>query len=128
MKMRLIPAVAAIALLPLAACSPEPEKIDSRAPDPLAEQLKNAPKAELPPAVKASVSMRCQPGNALVFAEFFDGDKLVVVRTEKGGTPTRLTAPEAGQPFVADGGWKLTGSSTSATVEVPGKGSLSCKS
>ncbi|MEO7170907.1 MAG: hypothetical protein ABIY39_11090, partial [Sphingomonas sp.] len=96
MNMRpLLTAAAAIVLLPLAACDNQPEVVDSRAPDPLAEQLKNAPKVELPPAIKASVSMRCQPGNALVFAEFFDGDKLVRVRTEKGGPATDLRAAEA---------------------------------
>lgn len=127
MKTRpLIPAVA-IALLSLAACNPEPEVVTDRAPDPLEEQLKNAPKVELPPAIKASVSMRCQPGNALVFAEFFEGDKLVKLRTEKDGAPTDLKAPEAGQPFTAEGGYKLTGDSKTATVELPGKGTLTCR-
>ena len=129
MNMRpLLPAAAAIALLSLAACDNKPEVVDSRAPDPLAEQLKNAPAVELPPAIKASVSMRCQPGNALVFAEFFEGDKLVRVRTEKDGKSTDLNAPEAGQPFTAEGGYTLTGTSKSATVQLPGKGKLTCKS
>lgn len=127
MKMRLLPAAVAIALLPLAACKPEPEVIDDRAPDPMATALKNAPAVELPPAIKASVAMRCQPGNALVFAEFFQGDKLVKLRTEKNGPATDLKAAEAGQPFTAEGGYKLTGNEKSATVELPGKGSLSCK-
>lgn len=126
MNMRpLIPA-AAVAFLALAACDSKPEVVDSRAPDPLEEQLKNAAPVELPPSIKATVSMRCQPGNALVFAEFFDGDKLVRVRTEKDGPATDLKAPEAGQPFVADGGYKLTGNAQKATVELPGKGSLTC--
>ena len=126
MNMRFLP-VAAVALLALAACKPEPEVIDDRAPDPMATALKNAPAVELPPSIKANVSMRCQPGNALVFAEFFEGDKLVAVATEKGGPKTRLTAPEAGQPFTAEGGWTLTGNSKSATVVIPGKGTLTCK-
>lgn len=127
MKMRLLPAVAAIVLLPLAACKPEPEVIDDRAPDPMETALKNAPAVELPPSIKASVSMRCQPGNALVFAEFFSDDKLVRIRTEKNGPATDLRAPEAGQPFTAEGGYSLTGDEKSATVELPGKGSLTCK-
>jgi len=127
MKMRLLPAAVAIVLLPLAACKPEPEVVDTRAPDPMETALKNAPAVELPPSIKATVSMRCQPGNALVFAEFFQGDKLVKLRTEKNGPATDLKAPEAGQPFVAEGGYKLTGNDKSATVELPGKGSLSCK-
>ena len=128
MNMRpLLPAVAAIVLLPLAACNNKPEVVDSRGPDPLAEQLKNAPAVELPPAIKATVSMRCQPGNALVFAEFFEGDKLVKLRTDKDGPATDLKAPEAGKPFTAEGGYQLTGTSKSATVELPGKGKLTCK-
>lgn len=126
MNMRLLPA-AAVALLALSACNQEPEVISERAPDPMASQLANAAPVELPPAIKATVSMRCQPGNALVFVEFFGGDKQVTVATEQNGPKTRLTAPEAGQPFTADGGWKLTGTPASATVEVPGKGTLSCK-
>lgn len=128
MNMRPLLPAAAIALLTLAACNNKPEVVDSRAPDPMAEQLKNAPAVELPPAIKASVSMRCQPGNALVFAEFFDGDKLVKLRTEQDGPATDLKATEAGQPFTAAGGYTLTGTSTSATVELPGKGKLTCKS
>lgn len=127
MNMRLLLPTAAVALLSLAACDNKPEVVDSRAPDPLEEQLKNAPKVELPPAIKASVSMRCQPGNALVFAEFFEGDKLVKLRTDKDGPATDLKAAEAGQPFTAEGGYSLTGTSKSATVEVPGKGKLACK-
>lgn len=126
MNMRLLPA-AAVALLALSACNQEPEVISERAPDPMASQLANAAPVELPPAIKATVSMRCQPGNALVFVEFFGGDKQVTVATEQNGPKTRLTAPEAGQPFTAEGGWKLTGTPASATVEVPGKGTLSCK-
>ena len=127
MKMRLLPTAAAIVLLPLAACKPEPEVIDDRAPDPMETALKNAPAVELPPSIKASVAMRCQPGNALVFAEFFSDNKLVRIRTEKNGPATDLRAPEAGQPFTAEGGYSLTGDEKSATVELPGKGSLSCK-
>jgi len=128
MIMRPLLPAAAIALLTLTACESKPEVVDSRAPDPLAEQLKNAPAVELPPAIKATVSMRCQPGNALVFADFFQGDKLVRLRTEQNGPATDLKAPEAGQPFTAEGGYKLTGNDKSATVELPGKGTLSCKS
>ncbi|PKP92837.1 MAG: hypothetical protein CVT77_07660 [Alphaproteobacteria bacterium HGW-Alphaproteobacteria-16] len=125
--MRFLPAALVIAVLPLAACKPEPEILDSRSPDPMASQLANAAPVELPPSIKASVSMRCQPGNALIFAEFFDGDKQVTVRTEANGTRTVLKAPTAGEPFVAEGGYKLTGDAKNATVELPGKGTLTCK-
>lgn len=126
MTMRLLIPAAAFALLSLAACDSKPEVVDSRDPDPLESQLANAAPIELPPSIKASVSMRCQPGNALVFAEFFSDDKLVRVRTERGGPATDLKAPAAGQPFVAEGGYKLTGDAKTATVELPGKGTLTC--
>ncbi len=118
-------AFAAAALLSLAACENKPEEVDSRAPDPMAEALKNAPKVELPPAVAASKTLRCGD-NSLIYVEFFQGDKQVTVRTEKGGTATMLKAPNAGEPYVADGGYKLTGTPKSVEVTLPGKGSKTC--
>ena len=58
--------------------------------------------------------------------KFFEGDKQAVVKTAKDGTPTTLKAPNAGEPYVADGGWKLTGGPNTITLEAPGKGSQSC--
>ena len=57
---------------------------------------------------------------------FFEGDKQAVVRTKKGGTPTQLKADKAGDPFTADGGWKMTGSPDSVSLTQPGKAALSC--
>lgn len=125
MKTPLILAASALALVSLAACKPQAQEVDTRAPDPMAEALRNAPKVELPPAVKASVTFRCKD-NSLIFVDFFEGDKLANFRAKKDGPITRLTAAEAGQPFAADG-YKLTGTPKSVTVEQPGKGSLACK-
>ena len=119
--------LAAAALCTLAACNNKPEVIDAN-PDPMAAELANRPPVELPPAIKADKSMRCQPGNILLYATFFDGDKLVYVRTEKGGDIHRLTAPSAGEPYTAEGGWKLTGDPSNAKISVPGKGDYTCKS
>lgn len=116
---------AAVALLSLAACDRKPEEVSSTTPDPQAEALKNAPKVELPPTIAASVSMRCKD-NSIVFAEFYQGDKQVLIKESKDGPGTILKAPEAGQPYVAEGGYKLTGNAKNATVEVPGKGSRAC--
>lgn len=127
MTTRILPAAAALALLSLAACgSSQPEEVDTRAPDPLAEQLKNAAPVELPPAVKASVTFRCQPGNSLVYVDFFDGDKQANLRTEKGGALTQLTAPAAGQPFTG-GGYTVKGTPTAIEYTAPGKSALTCK-
>jgi hypothetical protein len=118
-------AYAAVALLSLAACQNKAEEVDTRAPDPMAEALKNAPKIELPPAVAASKTLRCGD-NSLLYVEFFSGDKQVNVRTEKDGKPTMLKAPAAGEPYVAEGGYKLTGTPKSVDVTLPGKGSKTC--
>lgn len=119
--------LSAAALLALAACNSEPqtpEVIDTN-PDPMAKALANAGSIELPPAIKADKSLRCSD-NSLVYVTFFEGDKQAVVRTEKGGTPTTLTAPNAGEPLTAAGGWSMTGDTANITLEQPGKASLSC--
>ncbi|WBH17627.1 hypothetical protein [Sphingomonas radiodurans] len=120
---------AAAALLALAACSSEPQapEIVDTNPDPMAKELANAGAVELPPAIKADKTMRCKD-NSLVYVSFFEGDKQAIVRTEKTGTPTTLTAPTAGEPLVAEGGWKLTGTPENITIEQPGKPSLTCRS
>ena len=90
MKNPLALTAAVIALAALAACKPEPEEVSTTAPDPMASQLANAAPVELPPAIAASKSMRCGD-NSLIYVDFFEGDKQVVLRTEKGGSPTLLT-------------------------------------
>ena len=44
----------------------------------------------------------------------------VLVRTEENGAPTTLRAPNAGEPYTADGGYRLTGSTENVTVTLPG--------
>lgn len=117
---------AAAALFSLAACNNAPETVDTRAPDPMASQLANAAPVEMPPPLKASVTFRCQPGNVLVYVDFFGGDTQANLRTEANAAPIRLTAPEAGQPFVGDG-YTVEGTPTSVTYTAPGKPALSCK-
>jgi hypothetical protein len=117
---------AAAVLLSLAACDQQkPEEVTSVSQDPQAEALKNAPKVELPPSIESSVSMRCKD-NSIVFADFYKGAKQVLVKETKDGPGTMLKAPEAGQPFVAEGGYKVTGTAKNATIEIPGKGSRVC--
>lgn len=118
--------VAAAALLSLAACNQKPEEVSGVAPDPMASQLANAAPVELPPSIAASKQMRCGD-NSLVFVDFFQGDKMVIVRTKKDGPATTLKAPNAGEPFVAEGGYKLTGDSKTATVVTPDEGTRTCK-
>ncbi len=125
MKTALVIAVAA-PLIALAACDNHkaPQVIDTN-PDPMATQLANAAPIELPPSIKADKTLRCKD-NTLVYVKFFEGEKQVVVKTAKDGPATTLRAPNAGEPYVADGGWMLTGGPNTVTIERPGKGSQSC--
>lgn len=125
MKNQALTAAAGLALLALSACNNEPQVIDTRAPDPLAEKAKLAPKKVLPPSIEATVTFRCKD-NSVVTVDFFKEGKMANLRTDKDAMPKNLQAPEAGQPFVAEGGYKLTGDKTAVTVEEPGKASRSC--
>lgn len=118
-------ALAAAAALALAACENKAEEVSSTAPDPMASQLANAAPVELPPAIQASVTLRCAD-NSLIYADFFQGEKQVQVRTEKGGAATMLKAAEAGQPYEAEGGYKVEGNAKNASVTLPGKGTKAC--
>ena len=114
------------ALVTLSGCGQkEPEVVDMN-PDPQAAELAKAAPVELPPSIQASRTYRCKD-NSLVYVTFFQGDKLASIRTEQTGPVTRLTAPAAGEPLTADGGWTLTGTPASITVTVPGKPSQTCR-
>lgn len=119
--------LAAATLLSLGACSKPATQVVDTNPDPMANELAHRAPVELPPAITADKTMRCKD-NSLVYVTFFQGDKQAVVRTEKAGTPTRLTASAAGEPLTAEGGWKMTGSPNTITLTRPGKGELTCKS
>ena len=127
MKIKLLPIAAASALLALAACNTEPETITGKGTqDDMAAELANAAPVELPPSIAASKSMRCGD-NSLVFVDFFQGDKQVQLKTAKDGPGTMLKAPAAGEPYVAEGGYKLTGNAKTATVVTPKEGTRTCK-
>lgn len=118
------------ALFLLSACG-EPETIVAGGvPQDQAETaaLNAAKPVELPPSMTATAKpYRCKD-NSVVFIDLFSGDKQATVhRGESTATGVVLKADEAGQPLVADGGWRMVG--TGATVELtqPGKGTQSCK-
>ncbi len=117
---------AATAMLSLAACggSNEPEVIDTRAPDPLASQIANAPAVELPPAIAARTTLRCGD-NSLIYVDFFQGDELVNFRAEEGDTPTQLRAEAAGQPYT-NGEITVEGNAQQVSV-TRGGSTLNCK-
>jgi len=126
--MKTLPLIAiAGALLSLSACQNAPEEVDSRAPDPNRAAVDAAPKKELPPSIEHTVTFRCQPGNTLLYVDFFKGGKLATLKETKDGLPVALNAPEAGQPYVAASGEKITGNHNAATIVTKGGASRSCK-
>lgn len=121
-------ALSAVALLALAACNNKPEVVDSRSPDPMASQLANAAPSEPPPSIETSVSFRCQPGNTLLFVDFFKGGKMAALREKKDSMKSiLLNAPEAGQAYVAEGGHKLEGNAKSAKITLADGTAHTCK-
>ena len=119
------PAAAALAAsLLLAACG-KPETVTASDNDPTAKEIAAAPPVELPPAIEASRTYRCKD-NSLVYVDFFAGGLGANFRTEKTGTPTKLTAPEAGKPLVADG-YSVGGNAATTQIASPGKPAQSCK-
>jgi len=87
----------------------------------------NAP-IQLPPTIAASKIYRCAD-NAVVYVDWLSDNKTANVRTEKGGSPTQVTAAEAGQPMSAPGGYSVEGTAaaSSAKIGVPGHPAQSCK-
>lgn len=118
---------AALAILSLAACKPAPQVVDSTAPDPLRNKVDAAPKKELPPSIAATVTFRCQPGNTLLYVDFFQGDTMAVLKTERDGQPVVLKAEAAGQPYVGAEGSRISGNAKAASVVVKGGAARSCK-
>ena len=115
---------AAAALLALGAC--KQETVIAGDHDDMKAAVAAAPKVVLPPSVKESKSYRCKD-NSLIYVDFFSGDKMANLRDTKTGPATKLEAPEAGKPMVAEG-YSLTGTGSSVTVTRPGKESQTCKS
>ena len=129
MKHPLLPATA-VALLALTACQSKTTATTTSDGNSTTTTVENTTVAktpvELPPAIKAEVAMRCHGDNSSVHVTFFEGDKQVTVQASETAPPTTLKAPEAGKPYVADGGWSLTGNSKAITLAQPGKPSQSC--
>ncbi len=113
--------IAALALL--SACDNKPTTIVGGGPsDPTASQIAAAPPVKLPPAVLASMQYRCKD-NSLAFVDFMNAGTSANYRTTKAGSPTALTAPAAGQPYVG-GDVTVTGTADAKTITLK-KGSSS---
>jgi hypothetical protein len=83
---------------------------------------------QLPPTVAASKIYRCED-NKVLYVDWLSDNKSANIRTDKAGTPTQVTAPEAGKPMTGPAGYSIEGSATSASAKigVPGHPAQSCK-
>ncbi|RZF64549.1 hypothetical protein EWE75_10280 [Sphingomonas populi] len=124
MKKLLLPA-AALALVSLAACNPKPTEVTSTSPDPNAAELAKRKPVELPPSMTSEVTFRCKDQSVFI-VDFFQGDKQVLIKPDKAGSLTKLTAEKAGDAYKADG-YELKGDKTGITLTVPGKPAQACK-
>src|SRR5436309_861499 len=86
----------------------------------------NGPVA-LPPSISSSKIYRCAD-NKIVYVDWLSDKKTANIRTEQGGSPTQVTAAEAGKPLTSAGGYSLSGASGASDVKiaVPGHPSQSC--
>jgi hypothetical protein len=112
----------------LAGCNKENHTIVSGPPgDNEAAVAANGPVA-LPPSIVATKLYRCAD-NSVVTVDYLSDNKSGNVRVGKDTTSTSVTAPEAGKPMTAPGGYSVEGSATSssAKIAVPGHPAQTCK-
>lgn len=124
MRKTLLIAACGAAIATLAACS-EPEVVTVNKFDPQAEALKNRPAVELPPTIVNTRTYRCRD-NSLVYIEFLSNNT-ANYRTQRGTTPTVLTAEGGDPPYVAEG-YSVSANADEITLTAPGKGTQSCRS
>lgn len=129
-----LPLLALGAVLTLSACNDGGHTIVQQGPtDTLANEIANAPAVELPPAIAASKTYRC------------DGNKVVEIDwTERDGKPaganyrvgadtiesTVTTAPAEGTgPYTGADGSSITGTKDAASVQVSvaGAPAITCR-
>ena len=115
-----------VAAAALAGCGDENHNIVAGGPDD-GTPTNNA-NVQLPPSVAASKIYRCADNN-VVYVDWLSDNKTANIRTEKGGVPTQVVAPEPGQPMAGPEGYSLSGAATahSVTLAVPGHKAQSCK-
>ncbi len=124
-KQKFLAAGAIAAVIFLAACNGEPEKIEDY--DPMAEQLKKAPKVtELPPAIANSETYRCSD-NSLVYVDFYTNDTARLRTPDRQAEPVVLSAEGGNPPFTAEG-YSVSGSGENVQITTPGKNNLTCRS
>ncbi|URD59661.1 hypothetical protein M8312_07440 [Sphingomonas sp. KRR8] len=91
-KLILLPIAAALAV---SACnSSDHNLVDNGPPDPMANELKNAPPVELPPAITASKVYRCKD-NSLVYIDWLSNGAARVKKNKTDATGTDIPAGSA---------------------------------
>ena len=113
----------------LAGCGKQDHTIVAGGPEP--DETANAPSkgpVELPPSIVSSKIYRCAD-NKIVYVDWMSDNKSAHVRTDKAGTPTSVSAAEAGKPMSGPAGYSLEGSTgaASAKIGVPGHPAQTCK-
>lgn len=118
------------AVLFLSACGSKPQQSASAPPSNDAAMAEKAPVTNaavvLPPSMADSRTYRCKD-NSLVYVDFFSDNLTANLRTVKGGTLTKIAAPEAGKPMTG-GGYTVAANAATTTITQPGKGSQACDS
>ena len=111
----------------LAGCNKQSHTIVAGSPeDNETNTTANAPVA-LPPSITTTKSYRCDD-NKIVYVDYLSDNKSANIRTEKTGTPTQVTAAEAGKPMTGPAGYSLEGTASAKSVKiaVPGHSAQSC--
>ena len=122
--------LAIVAAAALAGCNKDDHTIVAGG-GPVDDQPANAAanaNVQLPPAIAASKIYRCAD-NKVVYVDWMSDGKSANIRTEKDGSPTPVSAAEAGKPMAGPAGYSLEGSAAagSARIGVPGHSAQSCK-
>lgn len=119
------PLLTLVAAAALAGCNSEPEVIGG--PDEGDVVASNTP-VVLPPSISHSKIYRCAD-NRVIYVDWLSDNKSANIRTEKGGTPTQVTAAEEGGPLTGAAGYEIQGNgeAPSVRIAVPGHSSQSCK-
>lgn len=128
MKTRTPHILALLAAFAIAGCKKENHTIVA---GPAGDDTNNSATAApvaLPPTISASKIYRCAD-NKVLYVDWLSDNKSANIRTEQTGSPTQVTAAEAGGAMSGPGGYSLSGSQDAASVKigVPGHPSQSCK-
>ena len=113
--------IALAAAAALAGCNKENQTVVAEN-----NSVENAP-IVLPPTIAQSKIYRCAD-NKVVYIDWLSDNKSANIRTDKEGSPTQVTAAEAGKPMTNAGGYSIEGTATahSVKVAVPGHPAQSC--